>query len=252
MGSSGRCAPAHLGATCRKSMGRGRRVMTASCAGGGMAPGIDSWPTFKPSRVRSRRARRSQPRQHGDPRAPARGPGTPSTEPGRWRKGAPHPADEGLGRSRGGLTSKLHLACDQQGRPLSVVITPGQRHESTQIAAVLDGVRIPQQGGPGRPRKRPAHVIADKGYSYPACRQLLRRRGIRHTIPERRDQQQRRATRSGRSPAFDAATYRRRNVVERCVNKLKQWRGIATRYEKRACNYRAMVVIAALMIWLTS
>ena len=112
--------------------------------------------------------------------------------------------------------------------------------------------RIPQQGGPGRPRKRPAHVIAGKGYSYPACRQLLRRRGIRHTIPERRDQQQRRATRSGRSPAFDAATYRRRNVVERCVNKLKQWRGIATRYEKRACNYRAMVIIAALMIWLTA
>lgn len=151
MGSSGRCAPAHLGATCRKSLGRGRRVMTASCAGGGMAPGIDSWPTFKPSRVRSRRARRSQPRQHGDPRAPARGPGTPSTEPGRWRKGAPHPADEGLGRSRGGLTSKLHLACDQQGRPLSVVITPGQRHESTQIAAVLDVVGYRNRVGPGGP-----------------------------------------------------------------------------------------------------
>ena len=51
-------------------------------------------------------------------------------------------------------------------------------------------------------------------------------------------------------PAFDRATYRRRNVVERCVNRLKQWRSIATRYEKRAVTYRAMVVIAALMIWL--
>jgi len=160
--------------------------------------------------------------------------------------------DEALGRSRGGLTSKLHLACDQQGRPLSVVITPGQWHESTQMAAILDGIRVPQPGGPGRPRKRPARVIADKGYSYPACRQLLRRRGTRHMIPERRDQRQRRAMHPGRPPAFDAATYRRRNVVERCVNRLKQWRGIATRYEKRACNYRAMVVIAALMIWLTS
>ena len=109
-----------------------------------------------------------------------------------------------------------------------------------------------QPGERGRPRKRPSHVIADKGYSYPACRQLLRRRGIRHTIPERHDQRQRQATRPGRPPMFDAATYRRRNVVERCVNRLKQWRAIATRYEKRAVNYRAMVIIAALMIWLTS
>ena len=144
----------------------------------------------------------------------------------------------------------MHLACDRQGRPLSVVVTLGQWHESTQVAAVLDGIRVPRPGG--RPRKRPAHLIADKGYSSPACRQLLSRRGIRHTIPERRDQRQRRATHPGRPLAFDAAIYRRRNVIERCVNRLKQWRGIATRYEKRAVNYRAMVIIAALMIWLTS
>src|SRR5688500_12789115 len=56
----------------------------------------------------------------------------------------------------------------------------------------------------------------------------------------------------GRPPNFDASVYGRRNVVERCVNRLKQWRGIATRYEKRALNYRAVVVIAALMIWLAS
>jgi len=97
---------------------------------------------------------------------------------------------------------RCNLACDQQGRPLSVVITSGQRRESTQVTAVLDGIRVPG----GRFRKRPSHVIADKGYSYPACRQLLRRRGIRHTIPER------------------------------CVNILEQWRGIATRYEKCAVN----------------
>ncbi len=175
-----------------------------------------------------------------------------SSQPHPRYKGVRHPADEALGRSRGGLTTKVHLACDQQGRPLSVVITPGQRHESTQVTAVLDGIRVLRPGERGRPRKRPSHVIADKGYSYPACRQLLRRRGIRHTIPERRDQRQRRATHPGRPPAFDAATYRRRNVIERCVNKLKQWRGIATRYEKRAVNYQAMVVIAALVIWLTA
>lgn len=133
-----------------------------------------------------------------------------------------------------------------------MVITPGQRHESTQVAAVLDGIRVSRPGERGRPRKRPAHLIADKGYSYPACRQLLRRRGIPHTIPERCDQRERRAKRPGQPLRFDAATYRRRNVVERCVNKLKQWRGIATRYEKRAVNYRAMVIIAALVIWLTA
>ena len=67
--------------------------------------------------------------------------------------------------------------------------------------------------------------------------------------PERKDQRQRRR---GRPPKFDREAYRGRNVVERCVNQLKQWRGVATRYEKRAANYRATVVIAALMIWLSS
>ena len=71
-------------------------------------------------------------------------------------------------------------------------------------------------------------------------------------IPERRDHKERRAKRGGRPPAFDAEVYRGRNVVERCVNRLKQWRGVATRYEKRASNYRAMVLIASLMIWLTT
>lgn len=71
-------------------------------------------------------------------------------------------------------------------------------------------------------------------------------------IPERKDQKERRGRRGGRLPAFDREAYRGRNVVERCVNRLKQWRGVATRYEKRAVNYRAMVVIAALMVWLTS
>jgi transposase len=133
-----------------------------------------------------------------------------------------------------------------------VVLTVGQRHDSTQLEAVLDGIRVPRPSGRGRPRQRPAHLIADKGYSYERCRQERRRRGIPHTIPERRDQQERRARRPGRPLQFDATRYRRRNVVERCINRLKQWRGLATRYEKRAANYRALVVIAALMIWLAA
>ena len=130
------------------------------------------------------------------------------------------------------------------------MVTPGQRHESTQLEPVLDAIRVPRPGGRGRPRKRPDRLIADKGYSYERCRHLLRRRGIPPTIPERDDQRARRARRPGRKPAFDKATYRRRNVVERCVNRLKQWRAVATRYEKRAANYRAAVVVAALILWL--
>jgi transposase len=171
---------------------------------------------------------------------------------GRRKKGIQHPPDEGRGRSRGGLTSKVHLACDGKGRPLAIVITPGHRHDSTQLAPVLDGIRVPRPGGRGQPRTRPDHLIADKGYSYARCRQLLRRRQIPHTIPERSDQRARRAARPGRPLAFDKATYARRNVVERCINRLKLWRGLATRYEKRMVNYRAMVVIASIVIWLDS
>lgn len=163
-----------------------------------------------------------------------------------------HPADEALGRSRGGVTTKVHLSSDGKGRPLSVVLTAGQRHDSTQLIPVLDAIRVPRPRGRGRPRKRPERVIGDKAYSGAPCRGALRRRGIKATIPERRDQRARRAGKPGRPLAFDAAVYKRRNVVERCVNRLKQWRAVATRYDKRAVNYRATVVIAALMLWLDS
>ena len=157
-----------------------------------------------------------------------------------------------LNGKRGGLTTKLHLACDGHGRPLAVVLTPGQRHESTQLAAVLDTISVPRPGGRGRPRKRPDRLIADKGYSHEACRRRLRRRGIPHTIPERRDQRRRRAKRRGRPLGFDAPVNRGRNVMERLVNRLKQWRAIATRSEKRAASSRAVVVNAALVLWLPS
>lgn len=121
-----------------------------------------------------------------------------------------------------------------------MVLTGGHRHESTRLEAVLDGIRVARRGR-GRPRTRPGRVLADKGYSYPACRRLLRRRGIRATIPTRSNQRRQR---------FDRDAYRRRNVIERCVNRLKRFRAIATRYEKRAVNYRAMVVIASLLLWL--
>jgi transposase len=132
-----------------------------------------------------------------------------------------------LGRSRGGLTTKVHLATDGRGRPLALLVTAGQRHESTQLGALLDTIGIPRPGGCGRPRKRPTHLIADRGYSDGTCRRLLRRRRIAHTIPERRDQQalrRRRGARGGRPPVVDLVRYQQRNVVERCIAQLKQHR----------------------------
>ena len=131
--------------------------------------------------------------RHGRAGSPARCGSTHKAESQRSKKGLGHSLEEALGRSRGGLSTKVHLACDGKGRPLSVVLTPGQRHSSTQLGNVLDGIRVPRPSGIGRPRKRPDHLIADKGYDFPRCRELLRKRAIAHTIPERRDRRERRA-----------------------------------------------------------
>ncbi|HSJ46898.1 MAG TPA: IS5 family transposase, partial [Euzebyales bacterium] len=161
------------------------------------------------------------------------------------------PPDHALGRSRGGLTTKVHGAADGRCRTLAVHVTAGQVHDTTQFAAVLAGIRVPRAGA-GRPRTRPDRVVADKAYSSRANRALLRRRGIAHTIPERGDQQAhraRRGRRGGRPCGFNGDAYRRRNTVERDWNKLKQWRGIATRYDKTATNYRGGILLAVLLTW---
>jgi transposase len=133
-----------------------------------------------------------------------------------------------------------------------MLVTAGQRHESTQLEPLLDAIRVPRPG-PGRPRKRPTHLIADRGYSYTTCRRLLRQRRIAHTIPERSDQQAlraRRGARGGRPPTLDPVRYQRRNVVERAIARLKQHRAIATRYDKLAVSYHSWLVLAALLLWL--
>ncbi|MBH8609478.1 IS5 family transposase, partial [Thermoactinomyces sp. CICC 10521] len=124
-----------------------------------------------------------------------------STPQARPKKGDPHFQNEALGRSRGGLTTKIHLACDGKGRPLAFTITPGQQHDCTQLQALLDSICVPRFGK-GRPRKRPDHLIADRGYSYPFCRRLLLKRGIPHTIPERKNQAERRSKKPGRPLSF--------------------------------------------------
>jgi len=129
-------------------------------------------------------------------------------------------------------------------------VTAGQAGDNPQLVPVLDAISVPTGH---RPRSRPDTVIADKAYSHPSTRKTLRGKGIGTVIPEREDQIARRKGRGaagGRPPAFDAETYKQRNVVERGFNRLKQFRDLATRYAKRAAYYRAELVIAAIMLWL--
>ncbi|MEU8825697.1 IS5 family transposase [Streptomyces sp. NPDC048636] len=165
----------------------------------------------------------------------------------------PHQAPgQALGRSRGGLTTKVHLAADGRGLPLVVVLTPGNVNDSTVFESVLGAVRVPRQTV-GRPRRRPEAVIADKAYSSRAIRSGLRRRGIRAVIPERADQiagRRRRGSTGGRPPAFDPEQYKARNVVERCFSRLEQFRAVATRFDKLAARYLAGLRLASFILWL--
>ncbi len=135
---------------------------------------------------------------------------------------------------------------------MSLLLTPGQWGDAPQMIEVLDRIRVPRLLG-GRPRARPDHVSGDNAYSSRRNRRYLRRRDIRHTIPEPKDQRanrRRRGSNGGRPAGFDRDRYRRRNEVERTINRLKNSRAVATRYDKRAYVFHGTVTAAAIRLWL--
>ena len=180
------------------------------------------------------------------PRGASTGPRTTSTVPSSGRtstllgqRGGP-PA-EALGRSQGGLSTKVHLRAEGGGKLLTLLLTPGQQHEASVFEQLMTQGAV-KRTGRGRPKVRPHRVVGDKGYSSGAIRRSARRHGIRVTIPRKRNERR-------RGP-FDRLAYRARNLVERLINRCKQFRRLATRYEKRAENYRAMWIVAAILLWL--
>ena len=133
------------------------------------------------------------------------------------------------GRSRGGMSTKVHLAVDAQGHPVELSLTPGQDHDIKQASRLLAD-------------HEPDYVIADKAYDCDEFIQEIEDRGSIAVIPSRSGRTvQRRLLRR---------QYRRRNQAERFVNRIKHFRRVATRYENPACNYLGFVQIAALICWL--
>jgi transposase len=134
----------------------------------------------------------------------------------------------------------VHLRAEGNGKLLNFILTPGQAHEAPVFDQLLQGGSV-KRPGRGRPKRRPKRIAGDKGYSSRAIRATLRRWGIRVTIPHKSNEH--------RGP-FCKELYKLRNRIERLINRLKQYRRIATRYEKHADNYRAMWLLAAILLWL--
>jgi len=151
--------------------------------------------------------------------------------------------DNSLVRSRGGFGTKIHLATDGSGLPLNIVLSPGQAHESQFALRLLDSIGVQRKNGS---MKRRGHaVLADKAYSGHVLRNELKNRCIKNVIPRKSNEKM---ASDGRSQ-LDRDAYSNRNVVERCFGRLKEYRRIATRYDKTARNYLAMVKLGCIRLF---
>jgi transposase len=173
-----------------------------------------------------------------------------------WPRGAlandknPAAGREALGRSRGGLSTMIHLTADRRCRPVTRILSPGQHGDCPRFIPLMEAIRIGRRGK-GRPRTRPGAAMGDKAYSSAANRSYLRKRGIKAVIPVKEDQKNHRRNRGsqgGRPPPVDREQYKERNTVERCFGKLKQFRAVATRYDKRQFMYQGTVALASIRI----
>src|SRR5882757_8525671 len=135
-----------------------------------------------------------------------------------------------IGRSRGGLTSKIHAVVDAHGLPVHLALTPGEAHDN-RLCSVLLGALLPK-----------TMLLADRGYDADWIRDLARRQGAWANIPPKRNRID--------PICFSPYLYRARNLIERFFNKIKQCRRVATRYDKLAANYLAFVKLASIRIWL--
>ncbi|EOL8851569.1 IS5 family transposase [Klebsiella michiganensis] len=161
------------------------------------------------------------------------------------KKKHPDELDEhGLGRSRGGFGTKVHLATDSTGLPLSLFLSGGQSHESRYAETLLNRVGVIRRNG--HLKCRPKAVLADKGYSSQSLRHHLKIKGIKAVIPFKSNEK---ASRDGRRK-LNVRLYKKRNVVERCFAILKENRRIATRSEKTARNYLSMLKLGAIRLFL--
>jgi transposase len=149
--------------------------------------------------------------------------------------------EQALGRSRGGFSTKLPLRTDVYGRPVAFHLTGGERHDRLGVGPLFETGAL-GTGRRGRPRWKPAAVIADKAYSAAWLLDILRRKRIVPVIPSRSDQPE--------NPDFDRKPDRERNRIERLVGKLKQFRRVATRYDKLDAHFLAFVQLASVMVWL--
>lgn len=159
---------------------------------------------------------------------------------GGWEKNDPdEPEDHALGRSRGGISSKIHILCDAQGHPLGVVATAGQVHESTALDTLLVQADRDLVDVHGDPVPWPVAMAGDKAYRADWIDDYVLALEIRPVIPSKENE-----GRDTRPVAFDRDQYRRRNIVERLIGWLKESRRVFARFEKTARNFLGMIKMA--------